>query len=132
MIARTIAIGRWAVEFIFCPDGYEPDEIVQRLYELGASVQDMREAERLMLEDGANTGFMFPNPVERLALVVIGPTTSGAEFQDTLVHELHHLAVAIARELGIDLRTETPAYIAGDSARELADVVCRLGCTSCH
>lgn len=64
--------------------------------------------------------------------MAIGPTTSGAEFQDTLVHEVHHLAVAIAAELGIDLESESPAYIAGDSARALADVVCELGCRHCH
>lgn len=51
---------------------------------------------------------------------------------NTLTHEIHHLAVAIARELGIDLESETPAYIAGDTMREFADVVCRLGCEHCR
>ena len=32
----------------------------------------------------------------------------------------------------IDLESESPAYIAGDSARALADVVCELGCRHCH
>lgn len=36
-----------------------------------------------------------------------------------------------AEGLGIDLESETPAYIAGDSARELADVVCNFGCRHC-
>lgn len=65
------------------------------------------------------------------ALVVIGPTTSSAEFLDTLTHEIHHLAVVVANSLGIDLESETPAYISGDSTRALADVVCRLGCDNC-
>ncbi len=42
------------------------------------------------------------------------------------------LAVAIASELGIDLESETPAYLAGDSARALAEVVCVLGCDHCR
>lgn len=70
--------------------------------------------------------------MERVAIVAIGPTTSGSEFVDTLVHELHHLAVAIAGSLGIDLTEETPAYLAGDSARELADIICKMGCDHCR
>jgi len=37
----------------------------------------------------------------------------------------------VARGCGVDLEGETPAHIAGDSARELADVICRLGCARC-
>jgi len=128
MIRRDLSIGRWRVEFYFAPDGYDTDELLDRLYDLGASASTMREALSLMESGRPNTGFTFPNPYEYEAMVVIGPTTSGAEFQDTLVHEVHHLAVAIADELGVDLEGETPAYIAGDSARDLADVICTLGC----
>lgn len=46
--------------------------------------------------------------------------------------EKPNLAVAIASDLGIDLESETPAYVAGDAARELADVICQLGCRNCH
>lgn len=132
MIERTLNIGRWHVAFAFCPDGYDEDGLLEKLYDFGASGKIMHEVMSLMETGEPNTGFSFSNPVEYLALVAIGPTTSGAEFQDTLVHEVHHLAVAIAAELGIDLESESPAYIAGDSARALADVVCELGCRHCH
>ena len=85
-----------------------------------------------MREGRPNEGFTFANQGMKEALVVIGPTTSGAEFQNTLVHEVHHLAVAIANSLGIDLESETPAYIAGDSTRELSDIICWLGCDNCN
>ena len=81
-----------------------------------------------MEEGNPNTGFTYTNAKYFRAVVCIGPTTSGGEFQDTLVHEIHHLAVAIAKELGVDLESETPAYLAGDTMRSFADVVCRLGC----
>ena len=132
MIEQTLKIGRWHVEFFFAQDGYDIDALQDRLYDFGASVAVMRKAWDLMESGEDNTGFTFSNPVERLALVAIGPTTSGAEFLDTLVHEVHHLAVAIASELGIDLESESPAYISGDSTRELADIVCQLGCKHCR
>ena len=132
MMMQALKVGRWHVEFFFAQDGYDIDALQDRLYDFGASVAIMRQAWGLMESGGNNTGFTFTNPVERLAIVAIGPTTSGAEFLDTLVHEVHHLAVAIASELGIDLESESPAYLSGDSARDLADVICRLGCSACH
>lgn len=132
MIERTLTIGRWLVEFYFANDGYDPDVLLDRMYDFGATAPVMREALDLMEEAKLNTGFTFSNSVERVAIVAIGPTSSGSEFIDTLVHEVHHLAVAIASSLGIDLESESPAYIAGDSARALADVVCSLGCKHCR
>lgn len=132
MIQRNLKIGRWDVEFYFCPDGYDRDTILDRLYDLGAGANTMRRAMELMDSNSDNTGFTFSNPYDKVALVVIGPADSGKEFIDTLVHEVHHLAVAIASELGIDLESESPAYLSGDSARDLADVICRLGCSACH
>ena len=132
MIHRALKIGRWNIEFIFAGKRYDVDEIARCLYDAGASSFVLEQAEDLMWICDYNCGFTFTNPRRHKAVVVIGPTTSGAEFQDTFVHEIHHLAVAIAAELGIDLESETPAYIAGDSARELAEVLCEMGCTHCH
>lgn len=132
MIQRNLQIGRWRVEFYFAPDGYDRDALIDRLYDMGAGPRIMRRAADLMDGQARNTGFTFTNPDEHLALVVIGPTTSGREFINTLTHEVHHLAVAIAADLGVDLESEAPAYIVGDSFRELAGIVCELGCSRCH
>ena len=130
MEERTIKIGRWVVEFYF--GEYDSDTLLDRLYDFGAGASIMRRAMDLMDSDMENTGFTFSNPYDKVALIAIGPTSSGEEFVNTLVHEVHHLAVAIASELGVDLESETPAYLAGDSARELAKVICRLGCSKCN
>lgn len=132
MIYRDLYIGRWHVCFIFAPDGYDDNAILDMLYDLDASDYILVKAGKKMREGRPNEGFTFSNREMKKALVVIGPTTSGAEFQDTLTHELHHLAVVIADSLGIDLESETPAYLSGDSARELSDIVCWLGCDRCN
>ena len=118
--------------FLFCPDGYDEGEILDILYDLDASDYILVKASKKIRAGRPNEGFTFANSRLGEALVVIGPTTSGAEFQDTLVHEVHHLAVAIAESLGVDLESETPAYISGDSAKALSDVVCWLGCERCR
>ena len=132
MLHRVLLIGKWVVDFVFATKSYDIDGALSCLYDAGAPRWVMTEAEELMSEGNKNTGFTYANPAKRRAVIVIGPTTSGAEFTDTLVHEIHHLAVAIASELGIDLESETPAYLAGDSARALAEVVCELGCEHCR
>lgn len=132
MIERTLGIGRWIVEFYFAPEGYDADVILDRLFDFGAPASTMRQAMELMDSDQLNTGFAFSNPYDRVGLVAVGPTTDGKEFIDTLTHEIHHVAVAIADSLGIDLESETPAYISGDSARELAGIICELGCRKCN
>lgn len=132
MIRRAINIGRWDIEFYFAQDSYDIDLLLDRMYTFGASASVMKKALSLMEKDTPNTGFTFTNPEEHLAIVAIGPTTSGREFQNTIVHELYHLAAAIAAELGVKLHTETPAYIAGDSMLALAEVMCALGCEHCN
>lgn len=132
MIERDLYIGRWRVHFMFATDGYEDELVLTRLYDAEASYDIMRDVNNLMDSCEANCGFTYANGDSYEIIVLIGPTTSGEEFQNTLVHEIHHVAVAIASSLGIDLESETPAYIAGDSMRDLAGVVCELGCRRCN
>lgn len=132
MIYRFLNIGRWSVDFLFSTGGYDISGVLACLMNAHAPGRILRQAEDLMASCEYNCGFTFSNPERRRAVVMIGPSSSGSEFIDTLVHEVHHLAVTIASELGIDLESETPAYLAGDSARALAEVVCELGCPSCR
>lgn len=132
MIQRNLDIGRWRVEFYFAPNGYDIDAVLDRLYDFGAGGRTMRRALNLMDSGKKNRGFTFSNPYERVALVMIGPTTDGKQFQNTFVHELRHLINGIASSLGIDLQGEPASYMTGDAAVELADIVCRLGCEHCQ
>lgn len=131
MKKRELYIGRWSVEFYFAEENYDMDMLLDRLYDFGAPASIMRQAMDLMESGKDNTGFTFTNPYEHCALIAIGPSSDGSEFVNTLVHEVHHLAVAIASELGVDLKGETPAYIAGDSALALAETICEMGCKHC-
>lgn len=120
------------MEFLFSDDEYDIVDVLYTLYDTNAPTRIINRALDIMNSGKLNTGFTYTNPEERLAVVVIGPTSSGKEFINTLVHEIHHVAVAIADSLGIDLESETPAYIAGDSVRDLADLICFLGCDKCR
>ncbi len=132
MIRRDLKIGRWDIEFYFAVDGYDMDVLLDRMFDFGAPYSALKDAMSLMESEKMNTGFTFANPYDCRILVAIGPAESGAEFIDTLTNEIHHVAVVIAQGLGIDLEEETPAYISGDSARSLAEIICELGCKRCN
>ena len=128
MIHRTLIIGRWVADFLFATEGYDIEGVLGCLWDAHAPRHIISQAERLMLSCSRNCGFTYSNPHYRRAVVLIGPTTSGAEFLNTFVHEVRHLADGIAKSLGVDLDSESPAYLAGETARALADTVCMLGC----
>lgn len=128
MIHNVLKIGDWIVDFLFTVSRYDEEGILACLYDMDAPYDVMVRANRIMERNNPNCGFTYTNPRMKRALVVIGHTTSGAEYINTLVHEVYHLTVAIASERGDDLEGEVPAYIAGDTVDRLADVVCKMGC----
>ena len=128
MIHRVLGIGRWVVDFLFATKRYDVDGVLACLYDAYAPDDIMGQAEELMSSCEYNCGFTYTNQLRRRAVVLIGPTSSGEEFQNTLVHEIRHLADAIAKSLGVPFDSERPAYISGDTAKALAEVVCELGC----
>lgn len=132
MIRRTLRIGRWLAYFLFVRDRYDKEMILSFLDTFGASESVLERADKIMRDGFLNRGFTFANPDMRRALVVIGPTSSGDEFVNSLAHELHHLSVAIAQNIGFDLEGEEPAYIQGDTMGEFIQVICRLGCDRCR
>lgn len=128
MIRRLLHIDGWTVHFYFAPDGYDEEELLNLLYDLDASDDILVRASRKIRTRRTNEGFAYSNPYLREAVIVVGPATSGEQYLNSIVHEIHHHSVAIADELGTDLKGEVPAYIAGDTAEVLVDIICMLGC----
>ena len=50
---------------------------------------------------------------------------------NTIVHEIVHIAQHIAIEDGIDPLGEEMAYLCGDIASTVSDIVCVLSCPHC-
>lgn len=132
MIYRNVTIGRWRVEFVFAPDGYDKDEVLSRLLHLGASEEDRDRIKAVIDNKELNTGFTFVSPYSYDILVAIGPASSGEQFVNTISHEIHHLAVTVIDSLDLDLTGESPAYLAGDTIQTLMDVICHYGCSRCN
>lgn len=132
LIHRLIYIGRWRVDFFFGVGDYDQSSVMECLEDMGAPDWVLESSWFKMQPGIMNEGFSWPDPRLLRSCIFIGPTTGGSEFLDSFTHELRHLADDIATHLGIDLRGEEVAYITGDTTRDLAEVVCRLGCPTCY
>ena len=132
MIRRKLLIGRWEITFMFADNGYDMEDILTCLYDMEAPYSVMMRVYRIMKKSALNYGFTYPNKDTMEILCVVGPTSSGKEFLNTLVHELRHVVNVIAESLGYDLESEKPAYMSGDLALELAESICSLGCEHCR
>lgn len=138
MIHRALIIGHWVVDFLFSEGGYDINGVLACLRDAGAPRWIREQALDLMENCDYDCGFTYSarrpqrysyyNRERHRAVVLIGPTSSGAEFLDTFVHELRHLTDTVAKSIGVALDSEEAAYFSGDTARELADVVCKLAC----
>lgn len=132
MIFRALNIRGWRCLFYFSIDRYWVTDILNRLRELQAPPSILQRVERNMLADSLNTGFTYSNPTLRSSVVVIGRSSSGAEFLNSFVHELRHLTDDIAYTYGYPLRGEPAAYLNGDISLMLSDIVCTLTCNECR
>ena len=129
MFSRKVHINEWDVEYIFTPDGYDYDTIMDAMKNAEAPNGALLEASDIMNGiELMNTGFTYVNSKKHKAAVIIGPSSSYAEMIDTFTHETYHLAVSITELYGYDLSGEIPAYLIGDIARAFADVICQIGC----
>lgn len=131
MIHRVLHIrSKWRVDvFIDNDDSYDYSEVIGCLNDMNASDWAMDKVERHLDKDSYNEAFTYSKG--RRTCIFIGKTTDGREFLNSLVHELRHLVDHIADYYGWD-NSEAVGYLSGDMAFELAEDICRLGCTECR
>lgn len=131
MIHRALRVLDWTVDFLFVNRRNDPEGVLACMRSYDAPPALLDQAAELM-DAGPNCGFTFSNSDRRLCLSWIGPQTEGKEWVNTTVHEITHVAMAIAREEGIDPYTETFAYLVGDITEQVSDLLCIFACDHCR
>lgn len=122
----------WLVRVFVAVSCIDTESIMDTLYSIGFSDRLLDDARKHLEKCNRNQGACFTNPESRISVVVIGITTSGAEFYDSSQHETGHLATHIALEEGLDLTGEEVRYIQGDFARMIYPHVKDLLCDCCR
>ena len=118
----------WKVEVYYAVDCYYTDEIMGRLYDIGCRGDVLETAYRNLSSGKPDTGLTYSNYGTRQTVMVIGITSSPAEFQNSYDHERKHLEAHMAKALGIDPWGEEICYLSGNIGQKMFDKARLLLC----
>ena len=91
---------------------------------------DLKHVEKCL--KGKNTGLTYSNLKYKCSIMVIGLTSSPAEFQNTMDHEKSHLAMHIGETLNLDVFGEEYEYLIRDIGQEMFPVAKQFLCEHCR
>lgn len=123
---------KWYITVFYIIDEVVIEEIVDSLKYIKCEDNIIEEIKESLYHEIENIGFTFTNAEDNMSVVIIGQTSSGAEFQNTYDHEKGHLATHIATKLGIDPYSEGMQYLNGAIGKAMFPVAQYLICDSCR
>ncbi len=122
----------WDVYVYYAVDRYYTEEIMEALYTIGCRGDNLRTAFRNLSAGKLDTGLTYSNYDIRKTVMVIGMTSTAAEFQNSYDHERKHLEAHIAKTFDIDPWSEEIAYLSGDIGQEMFSVAKHFLCEHCR
>ncbi len=121
----------WHITAFYPITCYHVKEIMAALYAIDCNPADLRKAHRNLSSGQLNNGLTFSNYPLRETVTVFSKAAGPAHYFNTIVHELHHLSVHIAKVNGFDLEGEEVCYIDGDIAQAMHPVCKQFICDCC-
>ena len=131
MRTRVTRIADWTIEFYFSFDIYDKERIIDALFWANAPASLISKVSENIESGRLNEGFCYSNPYLRRTVLGTGIAESGPEVLDSMVHEIIHICQHVAIEDGMNPFGEPFAYLGGDIARSVSDIVCELSCPHC-
>lgn len=122
----------WCVKIFYAVSTYYVGEILGELESIGCNNEELEKAEDILSTGDYNIGLTYSSLLRRCSVIVIGLTTSPAEFQNTFDHEKGHLAMHISQELKIDPFSEEYQYLVGEIGLRMFSVAKYFLCEHCR
>lgn len=122
----------WHIIVFYIHDDLVIDEIIDYLLYIKCCDDEIEEIKYSLINKLFNIGFTITNTEDKFSVVIIGPTTCAAEFQNTFDHEKGHVATHIASKLNIDLRGEGMQYLNGAIGKAMFPVAKYFLCDECR
>ena len=134
MFVQDIYIDRadWNVKVFHAVDAMWADEILDELIGIGCRGQQLKDAKAQLWKGLPNNGLTYSNLDKHETIMVIGFTSSGKEYWNTIDHEKNHLLQDISLKCRIDPYGEGISYISGEFIREIYDKAKELLCECCR
>ena len=122
----------WYVTVYYAVDTYYIQEILENLEEIGCSDEKLDEIAESFERQQYNGGLTYSNLKGRCSVVIIGLTSSPAEFQNTFDHEKGHLAMHISETDDINPFSEEFQYLTGEIGQAMFVVAKNFLCEHCR
>lgn len=119
---------KWRVTTFFEVKDEDAGEVLWHLQRTHASLEHMKATAINLMSGRPNNGVTHTSLQDRETIMVVGKATSGAEFFNSLLHEIKHLEEQTSDALEIDSRSEQAAYFRGGVAREIYPYIRTLLC----
>lgn len=134
MIKQRIILSNWnwVIYAYYSVGSYYVDEIMNKLISIGCQERQLRKAYRNLSSGKLDTGLTYSNKYKRKSVIVIGNASTGAEFFNSLLHEMRHLEEHIADADNIEPYGEAVAYLIGDLSKEMYSCINTLLCDCCR
>ena len=122
----------WFVTVYYAVDTYYIQEILESLEEIGCSDKTLDEIAESFEKQQYDGGLTYSNLKGRCSVIIIGLTSSPAEFQNTFDHEKGHLAMHISDVDGIDPFSEEFQYLTGEIGQKMFPIAKNFMCEHCR
>lgn len=134
MIVQDIILPeyRWRVRVYYAVTAYWTDDIMRDLADIGCHGSELRRAGVSLMRGGLDTGLTYSNRRTHESVMVIGLTSSAAQFQNSLDHEKGHLVKHISLAFGLDPYGEEQQYLSGEIGQRMFPVARRFLCEHCR
>ena len=120
MAEQEIYIERydWTVHVMYDVHSKDAMRVRRHLRDLGCSGIPLEDACNLVLEGEPNKGITYSNVDTRKTVVVIGCTTSKAEYMNSLSHEMLHVGQHRSEQFLINMYGEEVCYLFGEFVQD--------------
>lgn len=103
----------WTVHVMYDVHSKDAMKVRRYLRDLGCTGIPLEDACNLVLKGEPNKGITYSNVDTRKTVVVIGWTTSKAEYMNSLSHEMLHVVQHISEQFLINMYGEEACYLLG-------------------
>ena len=122
----------WRITTFFEVTPYDIREILWHLKRIHTPKAELVTSAVNIMRGKLNNGITRTGPYDRETIMIVGKASSGAEFFNSLFHEVRHVEEQVEPLLGIDPKSEQAAYFRGGIAREIFPHISHLLCECCR
>ena len=122
----------WSIKVYYAVDRYYVEDILKDLDDLNISNYEYLKVKQSLYKEEVNAGFTYTDYNKKASIIVIGLTTSAAEFQNTFDHEKGHVAMHISEYYHINPYSEAFQYLAGDIGKKMFPYAKSFLCDWCR